>query len=65
VHHRVQIAHRVKAHIAIHAGHDGDGGGGAQHGVAVGLGTRDDLGADHGAGARPVIDDHLLAPQLR
>jgi hypothetical protein len=32
-----------------------------QQRVAVGRGLRDDLGADDGVGARPVVDDDLLA----
>ena len=35
-------------------------GRGVQQRVAVGLGGRDRLGADGGAGAGPVLDDHRL-----
>ena len=38
---------------------------GREQGVAVGLGRRDVGGAERAAGARPVLDDHRLAPALR
>ncbi|MCY1361048.1 hypothetical protein D9M69_477010 [compost metagenome] len=41
------------------------GGVGGQHGVAVGLGVRDGIGADDGGRARPVVDHHLLAQPRR
>ena len=36
-------------------------GSGAEQGVAVGCGMRCDFEADHAAGPRPIVDDHLLA----
>src|SRR5262249_17897299 len=44
---------------------DGQSGRGDVHGVAVGSGAGDELGGDIAAGAGLVLDDHLLAPDLR
>jgi len=39
-------------------------GGAHQQGVAVRVGARDYLAADHATGARAVLDQHLLAQQF-
>ncbi len=59
--HGREIAHRIEGHAREKARVDRERSRGAhQHRVAVGRRLRDDIGADVAAGARPVVDHHLL-----
>jgi len=62
---RRKIRDRVVAQLAIEARVRGDGAGVEQDGVSVGIGLRHVFGAEVVAGARPVLDEHLLAPHRR
>ena len=62
---RRDVADEIEIEIAIERYVHRVGRDRQQDGVAVGLGFRDVFGADIGAGARPVLNDELLAEPLR
>jgi hypothetical protein len=63
--HRGEIGQRIVIDRFKEVAVDGQSGRGDVHGVAVGSGAGDELGGDIAAGAGLVLDDHLLAPDLR
>ena len=59
-----EALHRVEIEIGIERGRDDQAGRADQQCIAVRLGGRRNLGADRGAGARPVVDhDGLREPR--
>jgi hypothetical protein len=62
--HRRQILERVVGHARAQAGIDHVRGDHDAERVAVGRGLGHRVGADHGARAGFVLDDHRLAPHL-
>src|SRR5262249_53229948 len=63
--HRCEVCNRIVAERAIKAAIDREGSSSKQHRVAVRIGAGDQLIANVGAGASPVLDYDLLAPDLR
>ena len=63
--HRHDIAHEIERQLVVERRVDPVGGIDQQQRVAVRRRVHDDLGADIVAGARPVVDDELLAEPLR
>jgi hypothetical protein len=63
--HRAQVLGRIDAHIVEQRQVGRLGAvGSVQHRVAVRLGVRHRLGADHAAGAGPVLHHHRLAQDI-
>ena len=60
-----EVFERIVEDLVLQAVADGDrAGAGDRDGVAVGLGLRDEIGAERAAGAGPVVDDHELAEEV-
>jgi hypothetical protein len=62
---RCAVAEEVELEIIVERRVAGIGKTGRQQRVAIGCGIQDVLGGDIGAGARPVLDNDLLAKPLR
>ena len=59
--HRRKIFEGIERHLRVQARVHGEGRCRHEQRVPVGLAARDHAGADDGPGARPVVDDHVLA----
>src|SRR5262249_43989702 len=62
---RREIGSRIEARRLAQAGRQRQRRAGEQQGVAVGRRVGDHVGAERGAGARAVVDDHRLAKAFR